>query len=499
MDLINEFAYILSKNKPTDFNTVLPVNSKIRRLYDLVVSNKAKNDTEASKLIYDSTKADKKYLMLKRNLVQKLSDLVYLQNYQETENENYMTIHFQVEKELLIVEKLLLKNVYHNPTKIITKVEQTAEKFFFIDIQVAAARKFRSVYSLKGFPKETVAYDEKVKQLTKYQNYYSASRGMWEKLYSKTKYSIAKTNEIVREALEYSQNISKWLKDYDSPFIRLYYHQINILLYHQLNQQPKVLEHITKTEKLITDFPFIDTKALQLDINYYFARYFRDTHQIELAEQNLTKCLEKSDYRAFDKFLIQELNFDIKIKQKQYTEAANILNEVVNTPQFQFLDANDKSAWVIREAFIFFLLHMENNQELINKLSIFGDEKSLHYFLEKANKSTKDKFGYNINLLIIRVLLFKIYKQTDIDNEGNNLSIYYHRYLKKLNSKRTVAFFRHLGKSASQDFDYNELIIRKEKFLNRLKEINDPNYDVFEIIPYEKFWELLIQLSEKKH
>ncbi|MBI9068179.1 MAG: hypothetical protein JEZ09_12870 [Salinivirgaceae bacterium] len=78
------------------------------------------------------------------------------------------------------------------------------------------------------------------------------------------------------------------------------------------------------------------------------------------------------------------------------------------------------------------------------------------------------------------------------------MSIYYHRYLKELNSKRTVAFFRHLGKSASQDFDYNELIIRKEEFLNRLKEINDPNYDVFEIIPYKNFWGFLILLSQKK-
>ena len=240
MDLINEFAYILSKNKPDEFNSVLPANSKIRKLYHLIISGEVKNDEEASKLIYNSTKADKKYLMLKRNLVQKLSELVYLHNYEAVDKDNYMNIHFQVEKELLIAEKLLLKNVYHNPTKIITKVEQTAEKYFFIDIQVSAARKFRSVYSLKGFPKETQAYDEKVKKLVKFQNYYNASRGMWEKLYSKTKYTPSRTNDIIKECQEAIQTIREWLKLYSSPFIKIYYYKIAILLNHQLNNQQQI-------------------------------------------------------------------------------------------------------------------------------------------------------------------------------------------------------------------------------------------------------------------
>lgn len=492
MDLINELAFILSKNKPQEFDALIPEKSKIRKLFDLVTSHQVKTDSEASQLIYNTEKPDKKYLMLKRNLVQKLSDLVYLQNYEEMDKENYMNVHFQVEKELLIAEKLLLKNVYHNPTKIIAKVEQTAKEYYFIDIQVAAAKKFRAVYALKGYPKETELYDEKVKQLVKFQNYYNASQGIWEKLYSKTKFSPARSEEVVQEATENLIQIKEWLEVYNSPFIRILFYRIQILLYQQLNDSKQISNILKKFDKLLSDFPFVNTKALQLDINYYKARYFKDIGKLHEAIKHIHNCLQLSDYRAFDKFLIQELHFDILVKTEDYKKAGEVLNEVNSVPQFQFLNPLDKSNWVIREAYLFILYNAFNKKEFIQFLPIFSEQKALHYFLEKTKKSGKDKYGYNLSLLIIRVILFKIHKLNEIENEGNNMLVYYHRYLKQIENNRTVVFFQQLAKSASQGFEIDEMYERKAKLTKKLEECASVKYDAFEIIPYVKFWELLI-------
>lgn len=496
MDLINEFAFILSQNKTPEFDSVLPANSKIRKLYELITSGSVKNDEEASMAIYNLTKADKKYLMLKRNLVQKLSDLVYTHSYEKIDEENYTNTHFQVEKELLIAEKLLLKNVYHNPTKIISKVEQTAEKYFFIDIQVSAARKFRSLYSLKGFPKETTKYDEKVKRLVKFQNYYNASRGMWEKLYSKTKYSPSRSDDIISECKESIYKIEEWLEFYNSPFIRLYYYRIAILLNHQLNDQRQILEFIHKIDLLVAKYPFINTKSLKLDVSFYYARYYRDTKQLEKAELEIDKCLKLSDYRAFDRFLIQNLNFDIKIKRKHYQEALQILLEVHSVPQYQFLDNLDKATWTIHEAYLYIILFVNNDEESIALLPLFGKPKSLHFFLERSKRWSKDKYGYNITLLIVRVMLYKINDLKDVENEGNNMLVYYHRYLKDYNT-RTSIFFYQLAKAVLQGFSKDILESRKQKLQSQLKELESTAYDVFEMISYDFFWELFIKLSEK--
>lgn len=494
MDLINEFAFILSKNKPNEFDAIIPENSKIRKLYNLVISDQVQNDDAASKIIYNSTKADKKYLMLKRNLVQKLSDLVYLQDYKEVDRDNYMNIHFQVEKELLIAEKLLLENVYHNPTKIIAKVEQTAQQYFFIDLQVSAAKKLRSVYSLKGKPKETEDYDNKVKQLEKFQSYHNSAKGMWEKLYSKTKYVISKSENIIDECKQFSDKIEQWLKEYDSPFIKLFYYRTLILLDYQKNNQFNVLATLKKLDLLIKRYDFIKSKSLQLEVNYYYARFYRDVGQLDLASELINTCLKLSDYRAFDRFQIQELNFDVLIKNKYYELAKEVVVEVHSVPQYQFLNIYDKSAWTIREAYLYFILNAVGKDT--DELPLFSKEKSLHNFLEKTKKSTKDKNGYNLALLIIRVVLYRVYNLQDIDNEGNNMLVYYHRYLKQQNT-RTSVFFYQLAKVVIKFFDIDELNERKGKLINKLSSTGNSTFDTTEIIPYDRFWDLLIDYCSR--
>ncbi|MCK4662621.1 MAG: hypothetical protein KAT68_07135 [Bacteroidales bacterium] len=491
MDLIKELAFVLSKKKPSEFDKYLPKNSKIRKLYDLVIIKGVKSDDEAAQLIYKSNKSDKKYLMLKRNLVQKLSELVFILDYAEAFEENYANIQFTVEKELNIAEKLLLENVYHNPTKTITKVEQTAEKYYLIDLQVIAAKKLRSVYSLKGFPVETYQYDEKVKILSKYRRYYNESRGMWEILYAKTKYTVAKIPEFVFEASRYTETIVHWIEEYDSPFLKLYLYRINLIKYNQLNEFDKVLENINKLKGLVEDFNFIKSKGILLEINYAYALYYRNIRQLEKAEQYLKICMEYCDYRAFNKFLIQQLNFDVKIKQEQYEEAGKILHEVYNVSQYQFLESYDKSAWAIREAYLYFIYVATDQVELFKYIRSYKDGFNLNSFLGKTKKSSKDKYGYNIMLLIIRLQLLAMKNFIEIDYEGSNLLIYYYRYLKTLNCIRTIIFFKALGKVAARGFDRLEMNEREQKMLNKYNEMGQKSYDIIELIPYEKFWQLI--------
>jgi len=486
MDLINEFGFILSKQQQSEFDTLIPAKSKLAQLYNLIISGKVQNDEQAAKIIYNSDKSDKKYLMLKRNLVNKLSDLIFLQNYYESNEENYKTIKFQVEKELVIAEKLLSRNVYHNPNKIIKKVEQTAQKYYLIDTQVAACRLFRTVYSLKGFPTETIKYDSKLRELTKYQQFVSEAYGMWEKLYALTKYSRANTNELYLQALSYTHTIKNWINEYTNPFLLLNLYRIELIGFNQSNNYKSFFDSNTKLEKLAIEFPFINSKSLQLEINYNYATYYRNTNQLKESKKHINKCLNLSDYRAFDKFLIQELNWDINLKSSEFDKAAIILNEVFTVPQYQLLDPLDKSAWAIREAYLYYIFYIQQNQTF--SLPNFGKSLDIEAFLKRTKKSSKDKVGYNINLLIIRLLLFKISNNKEIDKEGNNLKIYFHRYLKELNSKRTLLFFKQLSKIASSGFFLNELDENSKILILKTQK----TFDTLEWIPYDLLWEYII-------
>lgn len=491
MDLINELAYFLSQKPSKDFDTFLPQGSKIRKLYNIVVIEGVKSDNEAAKIIYNSSKADKKYLMLKRNLVQKLSDMVFLTDHVDAKEDNYAVIQFTVEKELSIAEKLLFENVYHNPAKIISKVEHTAEKYYLIDLQVAAAQTFRSIYSLKGFPNETQQYDDKVKQLRKFQNYHNEAKGMWEILYSQLKYSIAKLPEMAYKASQFAEVLEPWILEYESPFLKLFYLRIAILKYDLQNNFEKLLQTINTFHILLKQYDYLKTRALFLELKQYYAIYYRHVGNIETAKAFVKECLELSDYRAFNKFSVQEINFDLCIKSKEYKEAVDILLEVYNVPQYKFLDESDVSAWYIREAYLYFVLKVKEMHDLIKMLPDFQNDLDLNGFLEKTKKSSKDKYGYNIQLLIIRLLFLLEKNYKNIDSEGNNLLIYFHRYLKDINSYRTKIFFKALGKIASQGFDMDYIYEREKKMYKKLNELNATTFEVFEIIPYEEFWEMI--------
>jgi len=491
MDLINEFHYFLSHKPNTDLEKAVPPGSKMRKLFDLIITHQVNNDDQAAKLIYNTTRADKRYLMLKRNLVQKLSELVFHTTRTEEFGSNYETIRFLVNKELLIAEKLLTENVYHNPVKIISKVEQIAEMYYLIDIQLEAALKFRSVYALKGFPDETMIYDEKVKKLLHFQEIHVRSQGYRELLYSKTKFFLGQNVEVYSQAIEFSNKIADWLTEYDSPFLRLNYFRILLIAYQQNNQQHEIGDVLNLFEELINRFEYLRSKQILLEYHYQVALHLRNTGQLNQALSHVKTCLELSDYGAFNRFLVQALHLDIYVKLEETDSAIAILSEVTSIPQFQFLDAYDKSAWAIREAYLFFLSYASGNSSAIKKLPNFNEDFDLNQFLERTKKSGKDKYGYNIMMLLIRLPLLAIKDAKRVEYEGSNLMIYYHRYLKEFGSKRTHLFFRTVSKLASQGFSDAQLAEKEAAFLSELASFKDISYDPVELIPYERFWVLM--------
>jgi hypothetical protein len=79
----------------------------------------------------------------------------------------------------------------------------------------------------------------------------------------------------------------------------------------------------------------------------------------------------------------------------------------------------------------------------------------------------------------------------EIDNEGNNMLIYFHRYLKSLNSFRTIEFFKSLSKIAARGFEPVFMEERYQLLCSRFNALEPKVYDIFEIIPYERFWEMI--------
>ena len=252
---------------------------------------------------------------------------------------------------------------------------------------------------------------------------------------------------------------------------------------------------------LIDRYPYLKIPTVKLRLLLIQARYSRRLQQTDEAQKYIDDALLISDYRAFNRFEVQEINFDLQMKKGDYVKAGFILKDVRNAPQYEHVFLQDKAVWYICEAYLYFILKYQNKLSLAEELTPnFRNGFSLRHFVEQTRHIIPDKKGYNVMLLIIKYLfLYKKDEEMRI-KEAGNLRIYFHRYLKDIPAERTKSFYKALYRLGRDNFELNK-IIEKDIYLhdkfNAMKD--NPTYDNLELIPYEVLWEVITkEFLEKK-
>lgn len=494
MDQITELVYVISKHRPKKFDDTLPKTSKLRKLFDIVSSGKVKNDEEAAHIIYNSAWQDKRYLMLKKNLVKKLWEFIYSVDMTCKLNPNYYADNqLKCKRELTIAENLLKMNVYHNAEKILNKIYKIAKKQYLIDIQAEYFDKMLTISFMKGASSHAKVCRKEAIKYRKYHNYISEAKSNWEVLKSKLKYSLSQPQELIKETKEYIKDVQIWLEEYNNPHLKIYLHRFEIILNHLTNKLEDRRNAIHAINEIIQKFSFIKCKGLTIEQSLEAAKYYLTSGNLEEADFFCAHALKYAEYQAFDKFDVQIINFEIKIKQKKYIHAAKIFKQVSSSQQYELLSKEDKATWLLRKAFLYYIFQKSKAFDKVEKYTSDFKKENFAYqdFLTQTQPLNKDKQGYNILLQIIK-LLFQAQKSKELYYEGKNLYVYYHRYLKDLNIERTKLFVKMLSKVSTDSLSYENLKEKGEELKNTLKEIktNTP-HDYCELIPYETLWDLI--------
>ena len=509
MDLLLELAFILSKYSLKSLDYHLPKDSKLRRLFDGISKGIIHSDEEAAHFLYETLPSDKRYLMLKRNLINKLFELL-LSSDLEVEKKirkskrkdifNQEETKFLANQYLIIADKLLIQNVYHNAEKIIERVRQKAKEYHLIEIEWECVRKLRTIYALKGFANETEKYTLEAQALREEMIFLDNLKSYWEVMQAKTKFFIGQYSEWEAEAYAaekltetYRGNYYKKQQENEKnihPLAKLYGFRFrNIRL---LQSQPKLAElqkNTNEWQEHFQTYPHLNTPTRNLELLIAQIHTLRYAGNFLEALQLIKKATKLTTYQAFNKFQIQEFYFDTLLKINEpkhgYKQAALILLEVLETPQFERLDKWDKSSWRLREAYLFLILQYKD-PKLTRKITPNFYQKNV--LLELPDEPiTKDKTGYNTIRIWIKLLFLFHTGMEDFVSEANNLRNYYHRHLKDSKDERLRQFILFLVKVAQNDFNPNFLEETKLKLPQK-------NYNSTEFGCYEKIEELVLNL-----
>tara|TARA_Y100000310_G_scaffold263485_1_gene273715 strand:+ start:2454 stop:3914 length:1461 start_codon:yes stop_codon:yes gene_type:complete len=479
MDLIREMAMVIEQDRPKSFNLLIPKGSKLKRLYSLAAQEEFRGDAHAAKAIYNSDASDKRFIMLKGNLINKLSELTLTANHSDINKRNFIKVQFQCERNLSIAKKLLFVNVYHNAERIAKKVLKRAEKFYLSEIELECYYLLRKIYYLKGYPVDVERYQKLALAKQNETKLMDQSYGLVQISLAHVKFVRSQSNSLQVLLKTYSLEIKTFKHECQSPFLVLSLLRVKLIRAHQANNLNKWNKALEKLWQHLMDYPFLETEHLLLEVNISAAKYYIATQEFQLAHAALNELLEFTSYEAFNRFEVLAELFQLHIHRQNYDEALSLLIEVFEETRFEELDKLDRAGWMIRSAYLSYLFAVKGERKSVPGFSL--DE--LQQFFFNCSPISKDKVGFNLQFLIIRALQLKRKGILDSANESNNLKVYYQRYIKDEKLKRTKGFVRGFIKILRSNFD-------EEVIHQSLKEFADEHgldhicYDYCEIVDY---------------
>ncbi|WP_421890144.1 hypothetical protein [Marinoscillum sp.] len=488
MDLIREMVNVVEQDRPKTFNLLIPRDSKLKKLYKLVAAGGFLDDVSAASKLYQSDPGDKRFIMLKGSLINKLSELILATNHSELNRRNYTKIKFQCERQMTIARKLLYVNVYHNAERIARRVLRKARKYDLIEVELECFLTLRKINYLKGFTSEVEKYQQAASGLMEQAKVMDVSKGLVQVALSETKFVRSQSHALVTKCRGYMEELSAYHERYESPFLRLYYLRVALVAAHQQNdfvEWGRVLEAVRAHLKA---YAHLETEHVMLEVNISSLKYFIATAELGQARPVLKKLIKSTSFEAFNRFEVLVEEFQLLMHRGAYGEALKLLEMVHEEPRFLELDKMDRAAWAIRSAYLFVIGHM-----LGEPMKVQGfDFKKLHKFYHDCAPISKDKTGYNLQFVIVRVILLRLKNTLEYDSEANNLKVYYQRYIKENALPRTRAFYQCFVRLVRERFEEKIFYRERDELIKNLADYND-HLEYNELIRFEL---LILQMEQ---
>jgi hypothetical protein len=186
-------------------------------------------------------------------------------------------------------------------------------------------------------------------------------------------------------------------------------------------------------------------------------------------------------------FIYMESFFLLAMHTLHFADALRIHKEVTSHPRFVLQPEARQERWRVFELCLRFAAHAG---DIINFRTEAMDVNSL---LSSVPIYTKDKQGYNVQILIMHILL--LLERGDLDaitQRMEALNSYRSRYLRPKTNPQSSLFFRLLSIMVKEDFDYERVVVKGKKHYMAMKSLPSAYSEVHEgvqILSYPWLWE----------
>lgn len=437
------------------------------------------------------------YRKIKSRFKQKLIDRLFLIEYKSNAYSDIQKAYFRCHKNWVAARILFGKGMRESAHYIAVKTLKKALHFEFTEIVLDLSRLLR-LYSatIKGSQKDFAYYDQLVADHFIILEKVLLAESLYEKIVLPYAFSKSDNKEVMLLAETFSKQLEKIDLKIETHSFTIFAYFIHNIRYEITHDPKKLIKSCDTAIQKLRAKPF----NLRNQIGSFMLRKFSAHLQLSQypeAKAAGLECDQLITKASINWFTSKQYQLIYLIYTEQYSKIPPSFYPVLKNSKLAFQGIGLQETYKLIHAYLYLL-------NLIGKIP-----KNLEYplprfrlgkFLNETPAFSKDKRGYNIDILVLQVLIALSRKNYSyIFDRQNALKQYSNRYLKKNEHYRSNCFVKILLHLIAAEFHQIRFLRYAEPDLQKLKAmpLEEANQiSTFEIVPYEHLLSIILELCD---
>ena len=471
--------------------------SNYYKLFDGISSQKYDSDEIAAKDIYNCLPSEKKYLILKTRLKQKLLNTLFFLDYESENVPGHQRAMYECTKQLYAVKVLLMNNARRLAIPLAEKTLRVAEEFELTDIVAECAKIMREHCSATGQYQEFQEYKEvaeRAESLLRAENLAEQHLQELVATYVKAKANRSRT---VKLAETFYLSLGDMLQTQNSAKLKWLHLRIKTLFHQFSDDYRAAIETINQTEDFQEQTPAFRLPALAEEVALQKMNYYLHLKDFAAGEAHAQRTAELLADSSPNKMVFQESRFLLAMHTGGYLEAARIFQAVVGSSGFSQLSVARRERWCVFQAYLHYLYKYLKIKEIRPLIQNSKTGFQLFDFIGAKPGFAKEHRGLNIAILTIQILflLEKMNAETLAEYIGE-IEKYSRSYPKKDIYFRSECFISLLAKMRDENFRFYQTRKSLEKMFDEMSSVPMVYHGgirTLEVLPYETLWGMVLE------
>lgn len=493
MHELREIALLLSKNKK-EAERAMEEDDSVLAFYEALIANKLTDDAAAARLFLNTTPTNSSYQKLKSKVKKSMLNALFSVDFRQFSSTAQQLAYFECQKEWAATKLLLGKSAKVAAIPLAKKVLKEAKKYEFTDLALQATSLLRQHYgNVRGDARKFEQYHKEYKYYEQVWILENFAEELYIDLIINYVNHKATNTRIFEKAKEYYHKLQQPIHQYEAYRLQLCGFLIRNMMYTSVNDYENTISICDEAIRFFESKTYDAHMPLQI---FYFQKIicYTQLKEFNKGQAAVQQCVGYVEEGNYNWFKLQELHLILALHAKEYQSAYAIFIKAVGQSQFQFLPDNIREMWKIYEAYIHYLI-------LINQIKPKTGDKQftsfrLNRFLNETPLYSKDKRGMNIPILIIQILLLLHKKKFNaLNDKMEAVEKYCTRYLRRNDTIRSNCIIKMLLQVPAARFHPVAVNRKVKQYLDKLLtnplDMANQTHEI-EIIPYEDLWDFVI-------